>query len=450
VKISTLSYGFFVNDRRVTLVTSATGPSLSDGDALIFDPKGAIDEIHRMCSSQNSSTASLASPRGQIYYDALQRRRIEVSELLRKGGIVVVLLRFHKTEYKFIRDDGSNPSLTAYSILDQIPLNGTLYFPHRMIVASEGKNVRKADGKKSCGKQFLQLVGDSLSYSAILPLPSEYRKLLTVLATDSVGNPIAIEFESGSGRIVFLPVSDKYIPNDLVDPILETIYSHYGGSADLTEPDWVKKISVVSSTQYDGEINDIARQTEELRIRSEVLIEKRDALQRFKHLLFGTGRAALEPAVREAFRLFGFNVPEEKDYPEPCDAFLIDPEGKTALCEVEGSENQIRVGKYRQLLDYIQAEALKAALHKGILIGNGFRNEPLQSDNRKAQFSDHVLNGCRANGYVVVPSTELFEAVNAVLARPDSVSLKAAIRSSIMTTVGLWAFSAVEIDQLKI
>jgi len=54
---------------------------------------------------------------------------------------------------------------------------------------------------------------------------------------------------------------------------------------------------------------------------------------------------------------------------------------------MEGSIGQINVGKYRQLLDYIEDEAAESGITvKGILVGNGFRLEP--PSNRGDQFTE--------------------------------------------------------------
>ena len=114
---------------------------------------------------------------------------------------------------------------------------------------------------------------------------------------------------------------------------------------------------------------------------------------------------------------------------------------RTALGEVEGSEGFIDVEKYRQLLDYIEAESLEGREHKGILIGNGFRLLPPDAGERQNQFSDHARRGAARNQFCLLPTTELFKAICAVLESSEDEPLKAAIRESLLAAVGQWSFA---------
>ncbi len=108
---------------------------------------------------------------------------------------------------------------------------------------------------------------------------------------------------------------------------------------------------------------------------------------------------------------------------------------------MEGSEGAIDVDKYRQLLDYIEAEAQEGRDHKGILVGNGFRLLAPDATERQNQFSEHVQRGASRNQFCLVPTTELFKAVSAVLESPENQALKEAIRESFFATTGLWSFA---------
>jgi hypothetical protein len=149
----------------------------------------------------------------------------------------------------------------------------------------------------------------------------------------------------------------------------------------------------------------------------------------------------LEPLVRSAFKLFGFAVPEPEEYEGEWDVELRDNQsGQTALGEVEGSEGVIDVDKYRQLLDYIEAEVQEGRDHKGILIGNGYRLLALDAPERQNQFSEHARRGAVRNQFSLVSTTELFKAVCAVLESPNDQALKATIRESLLATTGPWSF----------
>jgi hypothetical protein len=119
--------------------------------------------------------------------------------------------------------------------------------------------------------------------------------------------------------------------------------------------------------------------------------------------------------------------------------YTHDP-GRTALGEVEGSEGVIDVDKYRQLLDYVETEAQEGRDHKGILIGNGFRLLAPDAPERHNQFSEHAQRGAVRNRFCLVPTTELFKAICAVLESPRDQALRTTIRQSLLATTGPWSF----------
>lgn len=146
----------------------------------------------------------------------------------------------------------------------------------------------------------------------------------------------------------------------------------------------------------------------------------------------------------------GFDVPEPDTYQGEWDVELHEPRsGKTAIGEVGGSEGLIDVDKYRQLLDYYQAEVLEGRNHKGTLIGNGFRLKELNAEERLNQFSVHATSGATASGFCLLPTTELFKAVCAVLETPQDEGLKIRIRDSILSRVGIWTFALETITHPK-
>ena len=138
----------------------------------------------------------------------------------------------------------------------------------------------------------------------------------------------------------------------------------------------------------------------------------------------------------------GFAVLEPDHYEGKWDVDLTEHgSGRNAIGEVEGSEGAVNVGKYRQLLDYVQAEVLEDRVRKGILIGNGHRLTELTAPERQKQFTDQVLRGAKQNQFCLLATSELFKAVCAVLESPLDESLKVQIRNSLLTDVGVWTFA---------
>jgi hypothetical protein len=223
---------------------------------------------------------------------------------------------------------------------------------------------------------------------------------------------------------------------------VKTIAQHFNKPIELDAPSWASEMSVPGAALYDERIAELGNQRERLSAEISGLEDKRNELSEYLRLLFGYGKAVLEPVVRAAFRLSGFAVPEPEDYEGEWDVELVETKsGRTAIGEVEGSEGVIDVDKYRQLLDYIEAEALEGRDRKGILIGNGFRLTAPEAPERQQQFSQHVSRGAARNQFCLLPTTELFKAVCALLENPEDEGLKVRIRDSVLTTVGIWTFA---------
>jgi hypothetical protein len=135
-------------------------------------------------------------------------------------------------------------------------------------------------------------------------------------------------------------------------------------------------------------------------------------------------------------------VLEPKEYEGEWDVdFTDEKSGASAVAEVEGSEGAINVDKLRQLLDYVESEENEGRSRKGILVGNGYRLKPLDEAERSDQFTQMAVTRARRYGYCLLPTTELFEAVCAVLRSPEDEGLKKHIRDSILSTVGPWKFT---------
>ena len=183
------------------------------------------------------------------------------------------------------------------------------------------------------------------------------------------------------------------------------IKAHFDKTTEVEAPDWTSRVTVPQANVHDHQVTELTKQKEKLEAQIDALKSESEELLKYVWLLFGYGKAALEPIVRSAFRLIGFIVPEPEEYEGEWDVELRETEStRTALGEVEGSEGVIDVDKYRQLLDYIEAEALEGRDHKGILIGNGFRLLALEAPERQNQFSDHAQRGAARNDFCLVPN----------------------------------------------
>jgi hypothetical protein len=392
--------------------------SISDFDAFIYDP-----------GSFHSATLDQIS---------MVRRQMEIRDLiLKKGGIVICILR------------PDNPVSGGYLLLDATD-PGVIALIRGYARLGAGSQMRLLSSARGCLTAYFQVLKGTLSFEAFLQCSEAQLNHYagTIFAVDSVEHPVAVEFEIGEGRICFAPLPKEIEPARLGAAIVKVIKAHFDRTTEIDAPDWTSQVTVPQANVHDHQITELTRRKDEFEAQIDALKFEREKLLKYVWLLFGYGKAVLEPVVRSAFRLFGFVVPEPEEYEGEWDVELRQTESaRTALGEVEGSEGVIDVDKYRQLLDYIDAETLEGRDHKGILIGNGFRLLAPEAPERQSQFSDHAQRGAARNDFCLVPTTELFKAVCAVLESPQDDSLKRVIRESLLTTVGVWRFVRQETPQ---
>jgi hypothetical protein len=418
MKLRILNYGVTATHERISNLNGFGDPlSVSDFDAFIYD----------------SAALSAAGPSQQ---DA-RRRQAEVRDLIgSKGGIVVCILR---------------PEAGNDWLLDRAAPD-IANFVRSTIRQGAGSQFKMLPSARGMSMGYFQVLRGTLHFSAHLEASQSQIAQYggTIFAVDSVGHPIAAEFPVGEGRVCMLPPPNNIPADRMGAAVVKVITAHFNKTAQVDAPAWAGEIIVPGASIHDKQIEELMKRMVELEVEVTALKEDRERLLSYVRLLFGYGKAVLEPLVRSAFRLLGFVVPEPEEYEGEWDVELRDNQsGRTALGEVEGSEGVIDVDKYRQLLDYIEAEAQEGRDHKGILIGNGFRLLALDAPERQNQFSEHARRGAARNQFCLVPTTELFKAVCAVLESPNDQALKATIRESLLATTGPWSFLREETTEEK-
>jgi hypothetical protein len=181
------------------------------------------------------------------------------------------------------------------------------------------------------------------------------------------------------------------VPADRIGAAVKgVVEAHFGGPTEIEVPAWATHVPVPGADANDGQIAELEIKREQIHAHISRLEAQRSELLNYRSLLFGHGKTVLEPVVRKSFSELGFAVPQE--WQGEWDFELAEPaSGKTVIGEIEGSDGPIDVDKYRQLLDYFQAEVLEGRIHKGILVGNGYRTKPLDTPERSSQFTEHAL-----------------------------------------------------------
>jgi hypothetical protein len=292
--------------------------------------------------------------------------------------------------------------------------------------------------------EYIRVLKKNLQFAAYLSMGESQvaQQSGTAFGVNSVGLVIAAEFPIGEGLISFVPIPHDVTGDRMGAAIVQTVAAHFNKQTDMDIPEWAQGIAVPGAQAYAGKIAGLTSQRDALTEEISSLLSAQNDIANYRRLLFGYGKGVLEPQVRTALRLLRFKVKDPSEYAGEWDVDLADPEtGATAIGEVEGSEGIVNVDKSRQLLDYIAAESGEGKDHKGLLIGNGFRLTAPDSPERQQQFSDHTLRAAKRFQFCLLPTTELFKAVCAVLESPEDESLKAHIRVSLLACVGPWSFA---------
>ena len=434
MKLRIVSFGIEAKNERITNLDSLQDPrSISDYDAIVFDSLRVGGLIRGLFgAAQVSETDARIA--------ALERKTTEVAELIgRKGGVAVCLMRgddpvtitVQRRPTPFYR------SWSSYFLLERLRLSNSRPLPTAAIAPGQGVTMTLLPSAPAAGGKYFRLLGNNLRFHAHFVNPIELPA--RPIAENSIGNVVAAQFPVAGGWVLFLPIGEGVPAEQLGAVFVEVIAMLLKGEPDIEQPSWADAISVPGGHRDDPEISQFRAQIRDLKERLRTLEERKSERLGHRRLLFGTGKAVLEPAVRSAFRLFGFEVGEPETYTGEWDVDLRDPDGETAIGEVEGSESAVSIVKFRQLLNYVVDETLEGRHHKGILIGNGFRNE--EPSQRGVQFTEKVLEASKIHSVCLIPATELFKAVVAILEAPNPTVLRKALRSSIFSTSGLWEYT---------
>lgn len=412
-----LSFGVGATHARITRLTNFDDAvCLSDYEAMVFDPR--------------------ALGNAQINAAAFFRRQAELGDLVqRKGGLLVCFLR-PPSQVQLI-GSGAFDVLNIFDSADMRAL-GMVRETLRMGTTTKWGVVKGAKGVTS--GYLLALMGRLRSEAFLQTDEARLRSYAgKLVAVNSAGWPVGVEFECGPGRICFVPVPQDVPEGQLGSVIARMVEEHYGGPIEMDTPGWVDAVSVPGADANIARISELERQREEIGAEFSRLGTERSELLNFRVLLYGYGKSVLEPVVRRAFRKLGLKVLEPEEYEGEWDIDLTDEEsGASAVGEVEGSEGAINVDKLRQLLDYVESEENEGRSRKGILVGNGYRLRPWDEAERLDQFTQMAVTRAARYGYCLLPTTELFAAVCAVLKSPEDEGLKKHIRDSILSTVGPW------------
>jgi len=452
MKIKILNIGFDSTISGIQTHSFYDGISLCDYDAVIIDPsqfsklwfkseqvEGLADGTYFLNSGHDKGFS-------QYLTDLLHKRQEETELLLKRNcGIIVCQFRNVKDVLRIARyhNDEKVKTINMYTWLPTLPnkykrvYNLDLYFKERT-----GKEIGKINVKHQFSSYFREFK-DNIRFESVLDERIRFEDFsnLDPIAMNRAGEWIAFEASFEQGKLIFLPPVSQDIPgNRVVDLIISCIKKIVNEPQLDSYPSWVENYNLPGEDQLLENIKELDNKESEIERERELLEKKINKLKLLKSLLYERGKYVLEPAVREAFKIIGFNV--LVDYEEDYDLYAKE-DSLLVIGEIEGSENQIDVDKFRQLLDYVVEIEGKGENCKGLLVGNGFLGEEPKS--RKQQFTDAAINGCKKQGYCRIATYELFKAVKKVLSNSNNEEIKRKIKKAILNCTNEFIF-----DQLNL
>ncbi len=258
-----------------------------------------------------------------------------------------------------------------------------------------------------------------------------------ILASAFNTHALSLTKRVNNGQIIFIP-STYLLDNGSI--LEDCIQSVLGADIPSPKPDWLNDIVVPGQEMLQPKLDTVNKEIENLRGEAEQINSNIEQLNNWKYLLYEQGEHRLRPIVRNALSIIG--IQDKSDIEQIADGFFVCEYGD-AILEVEGSKNSIKIEKISQLIkDRANYSAEKQATSpKGILVGNPFREEPLDNrppkDSHKKLFTKELLQTAEKQDIVVISSTDLYNIASLSLRGQIPGERKREIRKLIFESTGL-------------
>ncbi len=372
---------------------------------------------------------------GKILSHAFAKRRREMSDLLYKGGgIVVCRLRPRGEALELVSPDGPHERIDRYSFLSTLSLvdrQHQLSFPaNARFSPRRGRDVIPVDTDDPFVDYLREFAG-RISYSAVYQdiLDTPIDRFATVLGHNRVGDVVALSLPFGEGRLVFLPPVDGVPPAREAEVLVEAVDRMVSRPEFIAPPDWISGYSLPGEDKLADELRSLIERRDRLAAKVEEIQTQLEQVAKYKRILYTTGRFTLVPGVRDAFRTLGFTIDDS-----PYDAVVRSPEGDAIVAVAAADSGPVDVYSYRRLLDWVdRARTAGTGPDKGILVVNAATG--LDPKRRKRQFTPEVLRGCKSQGFCLMTSYSLYKLVAAVVGSTDKHQ-RASVRKKIMECDG--------------
>ena len=433
MKFRVLAVDFHVVGENVTNVSFHDLWSFSDYDVIVLDPINISNKWRLIRPRKDGSLLTYSDfdkgfSKGLV--ETMERRAEETKLLLEKtGGIVICFLRQKGTVLK-CKFSGYIRWIHRYSWLPRKELKrGNVFSGQYFDPTSRlGQEITEIN-KTHPFSQYFEALTEKICFEAVID-DSGVLEVAKPIAKNKVGEVVALELSFGEGKFIFLPPPLKSVDKDRIDGVLiDCIRKSLHWTKPLIKPDWINKYELPGESEVEKEFEEHQGKIAVLEKKKQSIEARRERFEMLKGMLYEQGKYGLEPPVREAFRILGFKVLDPEEYEEDYDLYIKEP-NLTIIGEIEGSNKQMDVQKYRQLLDYVNSKVEEGENIKGILIGNGFIN--VEPDKRNEQFTEKAILGCGRQKFCRMTTYELFKAIRAILSESDNKELKKFVKQKVL------------------
>jgi len=412
-----LSLGCEVHHEDVRCVAFDDPVSLADYDAVVVDP-ASLTALWAGRDAARLGPGERRELAGRLAH-LVWRRRSEATEVLRRGGTIVCFLRPLGTPARLVRPgpQGGRVVLHAYSWLPrERALTG-------LVVASGRSQAVAPTDQAHPAWRLVESAGGGVAEAFVAneTLPEGCR----VVATNEDGRPVALEVSVGEGKVVFVPPLAGE-PDARGRAIVDFFAPPSTPPAETPPPEWLDEALLPGQKELAARLEELEAEIERLEAEFIAARDRQATLSRLNRLVYASRAEELVEPAADAFERLGFDV----ETIEPHTLKLWSDEGH-ALVVVAAADGQIDSDPYWALIEQIGRRPTPDV--RGVILGNA--HCATRPADRPAPFTDLLRRGAQHRQVCLLPTTELYAAVAALIEKDDE-SLRARLRKAIVSTIG--------------
>lgn len=401
-----LAIGSFFEHEFVDTFNFRSTNSFLDYDIVLVDFRYILNE-YKANNSQNGMYKGhkcLSDDDSVAIVEDIERRKIEISELLKLGRTVIVYLPSSQICYIDTGErqySGTGKNRQTTRIVKNIDLLSVLPVKFQTVEAT-GTNIDfRGEDPFSV---FWNANKKYLSFTSYYQEPIG-RPLWFLKGTDRVvGSYLPFE----KGNIIFMPTysddeEDEQREKKFFQSILTLVEELKKSTGDFVLPIWSvdylmpkEDIEVSNLKKYESELKKI---TNKISKQKKIIAE----LEEYKILFTGTGRA-LEIQIGKVLSELGFEVTEGLP---GRDDLILKYKDKVAVVEVKGVSKSAAEKHAAQLEKWVSEYISKNGIApKGILIVNAFKDIPLDDRNEES-FPQQMIRYSKNRNHCLITGIQL-------------------------------------------